>query len=336
MNNCSITARVLKWTSIIRFFICLVLFSSISLSSIASDALTAGEWLKKMQSAAVHENYRGTFIFSRGEMISAMSIVHRYDEGEERELLKQLDGEMGEIIRQGTQVTCVFPDNRVVKLEQTEFSNKIVQTFADFTPDQQNYHLTVQGVCRQVERPCIKLSIKANDQHRYSYFLWLDQATGLLLKSALQNNEGIELERFQYTHIEFPSTISDEELKPMNDGVLVEHQMIPSVEKDVRWPLQMMWKSEWVPPGFMKVDGNSQPGNNVLVFSDGLASYSIFIEKVDDDMMPEGASQVGATVAYTQALKLDSHQYSVTVVGEIPAMTAMMIAASIKPAMPKE
>jgi len=291
------------------------------------------QWLEKMQLASMKENYQGTFMFSRGDMSNSMSIVHRYHNGEEQELLKQLDGEMGEIVRQGNQVMCVFPDNRVVQLEKAKYSNKIVQSFSNFMPGQKNYRLQKVGECRQVERPCIKLAIKAVDQYRYSYFLWLDKQTGLLLRSALKNHEGVDLERFQYTNIAFPEKISDKALEPMNAGSLVEHVMIPAVQKDVNWPTEIMWKSEWAPPGFMPISGNDQLGGNVMVFSDGLANYSVFIEKIESDMMPEGASQVGATVAYTQTLTFNSHQYSVTVIGEIPAMTAMLVAESVMPKM---
>jgi len=324
-----------------------VLLGALLLSSIANaDTLsesavaenyssenTPEQWLEKMQSASMEENYQGTFMFSRGQMSSSMSIVHRYQNGEEQELLKQLDGEMGEIVRQGNQVMCVFPDNRVVQLEKAQYSNKIVQSFSNFMPDQKNYQLQSLGECRQVERPCIKLAIKAVDEHRYSYFLWLDKETGLLLRSALTNNEGVDLERFQYTNITFPDEISDKALEPMNSGSLIKHVMIPAVQKDMSWPSKMMWKTDWAPSGFMSINGKDPLGGNVLVFSDGLANYSVFIEKTEDDMMPEGASQVGATVAYAQTLTFNSHQYSVTVIGEIPAMTAMLVAESVKPKM---
>lgn len=306
------------------------LLSSIANADSASE-YTPEQWLEKMQSASIEENYQGTFMFSRGAMSSSMSIVHRYHHGEEQELLKQLDGEMGEIVRKGNQVMCVFPDNRVVQLEKTQYSNKIVQSFSNFMPDQKNYRLQTIGECRQVERACIKLAIKAVDAHRYSYFLWLDKQTGLLLRSALKNNEGLDLERFQYTNIAFPDKISDQALAPMNVGSLVEHVMIPPVQKDINWPSEIRWKSDWVPPGFSSINGNAQQGGNVLVFSDGLANYSVFIEKIKANMMPEGASQVGATVAYALPLTFNSHQYSVTVIGEIPAMTAMLVAESVKP-----
>ena len=315
----------MKILSFILFF----LWGGLSNTALAEKS--PEQWLEKMQLASMVENYQGTFMFTRGNVSSSMSIVHRYQEGEEQELLKQLDGEMGEIVRQGKQVMCVFPDNRVVQLEQATYSNKIVQSFSNFMPEQNSYDLEVLGECRLVERPCTKLAIKAIDKHRYSYTLWLDSQTGLLLRSALKNHEALELERFQFTNISFPTKIEDEALKPMNSGSSVKHVWVPTVQKDIKWPSKTKWKSDWVPPGFMPIAGTDQSGGNVLIYSDGLANYSVFIEKINDNGMPEGASQVGATVAYSQILTYESHQYNVTVIGEIPAMTAMLVAESIKP-----
>jgi len=335
----SLKDRRMNSNIMIRFPFVIVSFALLILSSIVNaedlSERSPEQWLKVMQRASVNENYRGIFMFSRGEMSSSMSIVHRFQNDEEQELLKQLDGEMGEIVRRGSEVMCVFPDNRVVQLEQSNYSNKVVQTFASFMPEQQNYQLKNFGPCRQVERPCVKLSIEAQDQHRYSYFLWLDKQTGLLLKSVLQNHEGVDLERFQYTQLEFPATINDADLAPMNEGSLVEHVMIPTAKKDLQWPREIMWQSRWVPPGFKKISGENKIGENVMVYSDGLANYSIFVEKIQEGMMPEGASQVGATVAYAQVLKFNSHPYSVTVIGEVPAMTAMLVAESVKPLLSK-
>jgi sigma-E factor negative regulatory protein RseB len=335
-NTLPLSMQIMMQIMMQVFLGLLLLSNSVNAGTTAGNTsydATPEQWLEKMQRASIEESYQGTFVFSRGEMSSSMSIVHRYHEGEEQELLKQLDGEMGEIVRQGNQVMCVFPDNRVVELEKTKHSNKIVQSFSNFLPNQTNYRLQLIGECRLVERPCIKLAIKAVDTHRFSYALWLDKQTGLLLKSVLKNSDGLSLEQFQYTSISFPDKISDTSLEPMNSGSLVKHVMIPHVKKDVTWPSEINWKSEWVPPGFLPVNSNEQQGGNVLIFSDGLANFSVFIEKIEVDMMPEGASQVGATVAYTQTFTFKSHQYSVTVIGEIPAMTAMLVAESVKPVM---
>ncbi len=309
--------------------LCKVLGGLLLVSLCWAQERTAYEWLQAMQQASKQENYQGVFMFSRGEMSSTVQVVHRYQNGLVEERLRQLDGEMGEIIRHGADVICVFPDNRVVQLEKNNFGNRLVEALSDFMPGHEFYELETAGAERLIERSAIKLRIAARDKHRYSYALWLDQETALLLKSSILNAEGKELERFQFTQIAFPKQIPDSALAPMNAGELVEHEWIPPVRKDQDWPEAMQWNASWIPPGFKGM----RKAPNIMLYSDGLATYSIFVEAADEERMPDGASMVGATVAYSHSLQSGVHQYGVTVMGEIPAMTAMMIAESIQPEM---
>jgi len=333
MKYLNLSARLADmWQRIGLLLLGFFVLSALANATTAQER-SAYDWLQTMQKASQEVNYRGVFMFSRGDMSSSVRVVHRFQDGMVEERLKQLDGAMGEIIRHGSEVMCVFPDNRVVQIEKDTFANKLVSALSGYMPDHNHYDLTVEEKTRLVDRHVVKLMITARDSHRYSYALWLDIETGLLLKSSILNKQGESLEHFQFSQIEFPETISDRELQPMNPGEKIEHEMIPAVTVDRAWPEAMYWKSEWVPPGFEKVTRSGSGAGNVMFFSDGLATYSVFVEPADADRMPEGASMVGATVAYSHSLKADGHAYGVTVMGEVPPMTAMMIAESIKPAM---
>ena len=330
-----ISKRVLTLTSVRagRFFV----LSFLALFSVAASAGDANSedpvfLLQAMQQAAVETNYRGTFIFSRGEMSSTVEVVHRYRDGIEEERLKQLDGEMGEVIRRGREVMCVLPDNKVVKIEQDAISSGVVQAFSGFRPKHELYTLRFVGATRLIDREALNIAVEAQDKHRYSYQLWLDKDTKLLLKSSLQGN-GVELERFRYAEIEFTDAITDLELNPMNEGPVISHQLIPSAKKDHKWPGGIAWQVGWAPPGYEAMGVSNNPGKNVMLYSDGLATFSVFVEQIESNSMPIGASVVGATVAYHHRVLEGSHHYGVTVMGEVPAMTAMMVAESVRPTM---
>ena len=291
------------------------------------------DWLMFMQQAAVKENYQGRFMFSRGSMTSAMSIIHHYEEGVERERLKQLDGEMGEIIRDGERVMCVFPNNRVVEVEGNPFSSNFTQKFVGFMPGKSHYSLSIKAKERMIERSCIVVEISANDDDRYGYKLWIDEEKGLLLKSELLDADDKVLERFQYTQIDYPESIDASTFDAVEDGLAVNHEMIKTEDKGLVWSESLMWRVDWLPSGYERINGQAREGENIIVFSDGLATFSVFIESVDKGAMPEGATQVGATIAYSTDQSVEGHDYQVTVVGEVPAMTAMKVAKSVKPMM---
>jgi len=65
-----------------------------------------------------------------------------------------------------------------------------------------------------------------------------------------------------------------------------------------------------------------------LVYSDGLAAVSVFIEKTDRPagVGSKGPSRMGAIHAYSKVM--DGEQ--VTVVGEVPESTVAMIGESVK------
>ena len=297
-----------------------------------ADETDAEIWIGKMRAAATQESYRGVFMFSRGKMSSSMRVVHRYHEGQEQERLTQLDGEMGEILRRGSEVMCLINGERLVQLDKNEFANPVNASFTNFMPGHMHYTLHKHGHERVVNRPAVRLHISANDTLRYSYQLWLDQSSGLLLKSQVLGLEGQPLESFQFTQLELPTETTDDEFAfELEEGAVSLHS-IPMSEKDMRWPERLVWEAEFVPAGFMRVE-SSQTNGNVILFSDGLANYTVFVELKGKKELPDGASIVGATVIYIVPLMYNDKEYTVTVVGEIPPMTAMNVAKSVRPVM---
>jgi sigma-E factor negative regulatory protein RseB len=73
------------------------------------------------------------------------------------------------------------------------------------------------------------------------------------------------------------------------------------------------------------IAGSSTPVQH-LVYSDGLASVSVFIEPSDPRAQPmRGLAKVGAAFAFSR--NLDGHQ--VTAVGEVPPVTVEAIATGV-------
>jgi sigma-E factor negative regulatory protein RseB len=64
-----------------------------------------------------------------------------------------------------------------------------------------------------------------------------------------------------------------------------------------------------------------------LVYSDGLAAVSVFIEPLPASRPADGLSQQGAVTIYTKSLP----DQLVTVLGETPAATVMQIGDSVAP-----
>jgi sigma-E factor negative regulatory protein RseB len=96
-----------------------------------------------------------------------------------------------------------------------------------------------------------------------------------------------------------------------------------------------VWTVAALPPGFsLRAVRSQRPESGEapldhLVYSDGVASVSVFIEAgVAVAEQGEGASRMGAANAYTTMI----NGYLVTAVGEVPRRTVEIIARSVRPA----
>ena len=99
----------------------------------------------------------------------------------------------------------------------------------------------------------------------------------------------------------------------------------------------MSWESGWIPPGF-KLVGVSQTDSPVsdqkvdsLLFSDGLASFSLFVEKDRSKVLGPSSEQIGATTAVSRLFRQGDDYYNVTVIGEISSGVAERVAVSVRP-----
>ncbi|WP_299194505.1 MucB/RseB C-terminal domain-containing protein [uncultured Amphritea sp.] len=82
----------------------------------------------------------------------------------------------------------------------------------------------------------------------------------------------------------------------------------------------------WIPEGYSAVKNAMAPGAELTVFSNGVNSFTLSIERTEDAAVPEGATQMGNMVAIGK--KVD--QFFVTVVGDVPLMVADRVANSIE------
>ena len=64
-------------------------------------------------------------------------------------------------------------------------------------------------------------------------------------------------------------------------------------------------------------------------YSDGLASFSIFVGAAERAVDGAGSARRGATVAHTAPLRFGDNSYVVTVIGEVPSITAQRVADAV-------
>lgn len=296
---------------------------------------TAAQWLERMSEAAHTLDYRGTLVFQEGERMETVEIVHRMAGGDEQERISARSGAAREVVRDGNRVTCIQPEkNTVVETPGLPLQGLLgkeaghgVERLAG------SYVLKLEGDERIAGRPARKLKIIPRDHFRYGYRLWLDEESALPLKSQLIGAGEQVLEQVMFTKLEHGVPISAEAVAPTLSGERHswEHQA-PSGDESAE---AGRWQVTLLPPGFelSLESGHTLPDHPTpvrhLLFSDGLASVSVFIEKEGEGAARakgRGSHGVGAVHAFID--RRDGHR--ITVVGEVPATTVKMIGESVR------
>lgn len=314
-----------------------LMFTGLAFAQATHNESQALEWFGRMSNAFSKLNYDGVFVYTHGDSMDTLRIVHRVDKGIERERIIRLDGQRHELIRSGENVTCVHPVDWTGDISHRVPAGPFAKSFVrDMGKLSGGYSLQVMGDELIAGRETVSLAINPKDDYRYGYKVWLDRETGLLLKSTLVHH-GRALERFQFTRIDVGADIPDSEFEVGIAGeTLIHYPLLASAEQLIE-PKTSGWKLAWIPSGFsMKVQGikrayDGDARADTLTFGDGMTAFSVFIEKVHNGHHEELTSQTGATVAVARKMTLGNGLYLVTVVGEIPLPTAQRLAASVIP-----
>ena len=295
-------------------------------------------WLVRMSEAFSSQNYDGVFVYSHGSSMETLRIIHHVEDGVERERIVRLDGPVQEIIRQDGKVTCVhgsdWNGNINHKIPLGPFARAFVRDMSELGD---SYQLVEKGDGRVAGREARVLLIKPNDDYRYGYRIWLDEETGLLLKSVLVHR-GKVLERFQFTQLSIAGEIDESDLTVGIAGETMVHYPLLSHEESLVENKSLDWALSWLPDGFeMRMQGSHPKHENgshadTITYTDGMAAFSVFIEKIVDQKYEEVSAQKGATVAVTRIVNYPEGDHLVTVVGEVPMKTAKRIALSVAPA----
>lgn len=280
-------------------------------------------WLDRL-SRMDELNFRGMLIYTRGDHQESLRVTHGTYNGELYERLEHLDGERREVIRQGDQLTCIQLGQRLDRLMHRHI---LKAGLANLDP---HYSVNVGEESRIANRRAIALILKARDEFRYSYRLAVDYDTGLLLRFESLNRAGHTLERLQFVDVQIGEPLKKEWL---GDTVAVSEKPVPnpmSIERVVEEE-QMAWKPRWLPPGFELALAPHRAGEEVLTYSDGFTSFSVFAEVANEPLPTrEGSAVQGATVAHTRPVQIGGKPHLILVVGEVPAETARRVANSVE------
>ncbi|MBT8119498.1 MAG: MucB/RseB C-terminal domain-containing protein [Gammaproteobacteria bacterium] len=315
-----------------------------STSVIAGDLF---DMLQRMSDADQEHSYQGVFILRKSDNLSTLRVIHGKDGDGVWESLEALDGEHRKVIRRNDRVVSVFPDRELITIRNNANRKPLhPQLPENIERLEKFYSINQLPDDRIANHQTLVVDLVPNDELRYGYRYWVDKNTGMLLRCDLVAEDDSVVEQMMFTSLDYlqQTPPSEFDLKQYEH---YQQQFLDDPKAEASSELPLQWAINTLPDGFMLTQStmrytqssllenaesmalsghmSAKPDLLHLVYSDGLASVSVFIEKKQSgEKHLQGAANMGAVNAYGNSVE----EYFVTVVGEVPEKTVRSMAQS--------
>jgi sigma-E factor negative regulatory protein RseB len=305
------------------------------------------DWLVRIHDASRHRAYTGTFVVSVGADMASARIWHVCDGDQQMERVESLTGTPRSTFRHNNNVVTFFPETKIARSEQREalgifpnFLKSNDSAIAEFYTLKTLESERVAGVDAEV------VKLIAKDSLRYSYRIWTERKSGLVVKLQTLDLTGRVIEQAAFSELNLDAPVKMERLAAMMNNTaghkLEQVAMVKTTALAQGWALQRSV------PGFSSMSCFKRPaqaavttnpaaqqdagkadnaGTMQWIFSDGLATVSLFVEPFDSKRhSQEGVWSMGATQTLTKRMD----EWWLTAVGEVPAPTLRVFAQQLE------
>jgi sigma-E factor negative regulatory protein RseB len=298
-------------------------------ASPGADPLT---WLQRAAASARQTTYAGTVVQMSGDRAATSRITHIFIAGAEHEKIESLDGPRREVVRHNDDMQCFYPDAKTVRMDR-RVTARFFPSLVSGAPEAiaESYNLRLGTVERVLGHDCQWIHLEPKDALRFAQRLCAELGSGLLLRARTFGARQQVIEQFTFTDLRTGPQVSRAEVK----------STFHSQSKDWRRDNQPLdearqvatgWQVASPPPGFRlvsemqrKVPNRVQPVSQ-LVYSDGLATMSVFVEPMPQPARAgEATNEDGALSVFVRPLG----EHLVTVLGEVPPAAVQQVGRSV-------
>ncbi len=303
-------------------------------TSLVREPKSINEWLLRLHEASKRRSYVGTYVVSSGGQMQSAKIWHVCEGSQQMERVDSLTGAPRSTFRHNEKVVTFMPEQKIVRTEKREAVGsfpRVVQS-----PDNQIaefYKLKSEGVERIAGLESDVVLLIPKDSMRFGYRVWTEQKKGLVVKLQTLDSDGKVLEQAAFSELLLDAPVKMDKLLQMMgkvDGYRVEESALVKTTASAEG-----WRMATPVAGFKPTScykrpapGGTSPDDPMQwVFSDGLASVSLFVEVFDRQRhVKETAMVIGATHTITR----QSGSYWVTAMGEVPMSTLKQFVSSLE------
>ena len=301
--------------------------------TLAAEKKSINDWLMRMHEASRNRSYMGTFVVSYEGVMSSAKIWHVCDGSQQMERVETLTGAPRSIFRHNDQVVTFLPEQKVVRSEKRESLGlfpALLQSadsrIGEFYKARQEGRDRVAGVEADI------VALIPRDAMRYGYRVWVEQKRGIVVKLQTLDADGKVLEQAAFSELQLDAPIKMDKLVQMMgkvEGYKVETPtLVKTTASAEGWALKTPVGGFQPMSCYKRPEAAPSRGEPMQwIFSDGLASVSIFAEPFDAERhLKESRMAMGATQSLTR--RVDS--YWLTVMGEVPVATLRLFADGLE------
>jgi sigma-E factor negative regulatory protein RseB len=290
---------------------------------------SVGEWLVRMHDASRVRSYIGTFVVSSGGgALSSARIWHACDGRQQVERVETLTGAPRSTFRKNDEVLVFLPEHHVVRSERRETLGlfpDLIKSADSAIPEFYSAKRLAGERVAGFEADVVQLAPK--DALRFGYRIWSEKKSGLVVKLQTLDADGGILEQAAFSELQMDAPVRMDKLAQMM--AVPPGWRLEKVDAEKTTAAAEGWSLKSQVAGFRPMSCYKRPAEGVLqwIFSDGLASVSLFLEQYDPRRhTQEGSYASGATHTLVRRVQ----DGWLTAVGEVPAATLKAFADGLE------
>jgi len=296
-------------------------------------------WLMQLHDVTRQRTYEGTYVVSAGNTMSTSRIWHVCNGREQIERVDALTGERRTTFRRDDNVVTFWPDSRTVVRETREslglFPNLWQRPDADIG---RFYQLSRLGHERVAGVEADVVQLFPADTRRFGYRVWTERQSGLVLKLQTLDANAQVLEQAAFSELRFNAPVGFHQLKGLMENT--QGYEVHNAKQLKTTVDQEGWMLGAGVPGFQPVKcyrGVQTPEVDEdravqCIFSDGLASVSVFLEPFDAQRHARVDAHESLSMGATHLRVRRVNDWWLTAVGEAPGgtLTSLLLALERK------
>ncbi|OUM03049.1 MucB/RseB C-terminal domain-containing protein [Variovorax sp. JS1663] len=305
-----------------------------------APTLNVVEWLQRMHAASRQRSYAGTFVVSAATgNLSSARIWHVCEGDLQLERIEVLSGPPRSTFRRNDHVMTFLPEAKVVKSEKRENLELFPNLLG--APDSaigEFYSARVVGKDRVAGFDADVVQLEPRDGLRFGYRVWSERRSGLVVKLQTIDGESRVIEQSAFSELQLDPPVKAHVLAQMMSSTA--GYRVEKSELERTTPGKEGWALRKPIAGFKPVScyrramgssADGKPGHTMQwIFSDGLATVSLFVEPYDAQRQSrEALLSLGATYTLSRRLTDKDGDWWLTAVGEVPPQTLDAFAQSL-------